>query len=161
MNETSANHQLTASPEDEKWMAQALALAAQGAAAGEVPVGAILVRDGAVLAQGFNQPISAHDPTAHAEIVALRAAAQAVGNYRLPESTLYVTLEPCTMCLGALMHARVSRLVFAAREPRAGAVCSQFQLCEHPAYNHRIAWQEGVLAPQSSELLTRFFRARR
>lgn len=147
--------------DDEKWMSRALALAEQGSAQGEVPVGAILVRDGLLLAQGFNQPISTHDPTAHAEIVALRAAASAVGNYRLPNSTLYVTLEPCTMCIGALMHARVSRLVFAAREPRAGAVCSQFQLCEHPAYNHRISWQEGVLAQQSSLLLTRFFQARR
>jgi tRNA(adenine34) deaminase len=147
--------------DDEHWMQKALALAAQAAAAGEVPVGSILVREGQVLGEGYNQPISARDPTAHAEIVALRAGARAVGNYRLPGSTLYVTLEPCTMCLGAMMHARVERLVFAAREPRAGAVCSQFQLCDHPAYNHRISWQEGVLAPQSSELLTGFFQARR
>lgn len=147
--------------DDERWMIQALALAEQAAAAGEVPVGAILVRDGELLAEGFNQPISSCDPTAHAEIVALRNAARAVGNYRLPDTTLYVTLEPCTMCLGALMHARVSRLVFAAREPRAGAVCSQFQLCDHPAYNHRLVWQEGPMAQQSSRLLTSFFQARR
>jgi tRNA(adenine34) deaminase len=150
-----------ATAEDEKWMAQALVLAEQGRARGEVPVGSILVREGIALAEGFNQPISMNDPTAHAEIVALRAAASVVGNYRLPNTTLYVTLEPCTMCIGALMHARVSRLVFAAREPRAGAVCSQLQLCDHAAYNHRIVWQEGVLAEQSAELLTGFFKARR
>lgn len=161
MTETPETYVAIPSVDDEKWMARALVLAEEGSARGEVPVGSILVREGLVLAEGFNQPISTNDPTAHAEIVTLRAAATAVGNYRLPNTTLYVTLEPCTMCLGALMHARVSRLVFAAREPRAGAVCSQFQLCDHAAYNHRIVWQEGVLAEQSAELLTTFFRARR
>ena len=151
----------SADPADLHWMQQALTLAQQAAARGEVPVGAVLVRDGAVLGEGFNQPISSHDPTAHAEIVALRAAALAERNYRLPGTTLYVTLEPCTMCVGALIHARVARLVFAAREPRAGAVCSQHQLCEHPAYNHRLAWSEGVLAEASSAMLTSFFRQRR
>lgn len=151
----------SADPADLHWMQQALTLAQQAAERGEVPVGAVLVRDGAVLGEGFNQPISSHDPTAHAEIVALRAAALAERNYRLPGTTLYVTLEPCTMCVGALIHARVARLVFAAREPRAGAVCSQHQLCEHPAYNHRLAWSEGVLAEASSAMLTAFFRARR
>jgi len=142
-------------------MRRALTLAEQAAVAGEVPVGAVLVRDGQAIGEGFNQPICSHDPTAHAEIVALRAAAKVAGNYRLPDSTLYVTLEPCTMCIGALIHARVARLVFAAREPRAGAVVSTLQLCEHPSYNHRMDWQEGVLAEPSSALLTAFFKARR
>jgi tRNA(adenine34) deaminase len=146
---------------DTRWMRRALDLAGQAAAVGEVPVGAVLVRDGAVIGEGFNQPISSHDPTAHAEIVALRAAAKAVGNYRLPDTTLYVTLEPCTMCIGALIHARVGRLVFAAREPRAGAVVSTLQLCGHPGYNHNLAWSEGVLAEEGSALLTAFFKARR
>lgn len=151
----------THSPEDERWMRRALSLAEQAAAAGEVPVGAILVREGQMIGEGFNQPISAQDPTAHAEVVALRAAAQSLGNYRLPNTTLYVTLEPCTMCIGAMMHARVAHVVFATREPRAGAVCSQFQLCDHAAYNHCITWQEGVLALDSAAMLTSFFRARR
>lgn len=146
---------------DNKWMLRALVLAGQASSIGEVPVGAVLVRGEELLGEGFNQPISSHDPTAHAEIVALRAAAAHVGNYRLPDSTLYVTLEPCTMCIGALIHARVGRLVFAAREPRAGAVCSQFNLVEHPGYNHKLVWNEGVLAQASSDLLTDFFRARR
>ncbi len=147
--------------QDEFWMQRALALASQAAAHGEVPVGAVLVRDGNVLGEGFNQPIRSHDPTAHAEIVAVRNAAASASNYRLPDSTLYVTLEPCTMCIGALIHARVGRLVFAAREPRAGAVCSQLHLCEYTSYNHSIAWREGVLAAESSALLTAFFKARR
>ena len=146
---------------DARWMQRALVLAEQAAQQGEVPVGAVLVRDGSLIGEGFNQPISAHDPTAHAEIVALRAAATAVGNYRLPGTTLYVTLEPCTMCVGALIHARVATLVFAAREPRAGAVCSQHRLCDHPGYNHKVMWREGVLADASSALLTGFFRLRR
>lgn len=154
-------YEVTQDEIDRHWMQQALGLAQQAAQRGEVPVGAVLVRDGVLLAEGCNQPISANDPTAHAEIVALRAAARAVGNYRLPDTTLYVTLEPCTMCVGAMIHARVARLVFAAREPRAGAVCSQHQLCEHPAYNHKLAWSEGVLADSSSALLTAFFKARR
>jgi tRNA(adenine34) deaminase len=146
---------------DEQWMQRALALAGHAAARGEVPVGAVLVHAGHIVGEGFNQPISSHDPTAHAEIVALRNAAVHVSNYRLPDTTLYVTLEPCTMCIGAMMHARVGRLVFAAREPRAGAVCSQLQLCEHQSYNHKIQWSEGVLAAESSALLTAFFKARR
>jgi tRNA(adenine34) deaminase len=146
---------------DLQWMQHALLLARKAAAEGEVPVGAVLVHNGIQLGEGFNQPIGSRDPTAHAEIVALRAAASQVGNYRLPDTTLYVTLEPCTMCIGALVHARVARLVFAAREPRAGAVCSQHQLCEHPSYNHKLAWEEGLLASESSAMLTEFFRARR
>jgi tRNA(adenine34) deaminase len=158
MNELPQNANTDA---DLHWMQRAIALAALAAERGEVPVGAVLVRHGELIGEGFNQPISAHDPTAHAEIVALRAAAAATSNYRLPETTLYVSLEPCTMCIGAMIHARVGRLVFATREPRAGAVCSQHQLCDHPSYNHKLAWSEGVMATESSALLTAFFKARR
>ena len=142
-------------------MQHALDLAALAADKEEVPVGAVVVRDGELLGEGFNQVISAADPSAHAEILALRAAAAKVGNYRLPGATLYVTLEPCTMCAGALVHARVAELVFAAREPRAGVVCSTCHLLDEPWYNHKVNWQEGVLATESAELLRRFFRARR
>ena len=142
-------------------MRWALGLAARAAAAGEVPVGAVLVADGQVLGEGWNRPIGACDPTAHAEIDALRAAARRRGNYRLVDTTLYVTLEPCTMCVGALIHARVARLVFGAREPRAGAVASQFRLLDTGCFNHRVVWHEGVLAAECSALLVEFFRARR
>lgn len=147
---------------DEHWMRQALALAQQGAAAGEVPVGAVLVRNDEVLGQGWNQPITSKDPTAHAEIVALRSAAQAENNYRLPDTTLYVTLEPCTMCVGAMIHARVSRLVFGTTEPRSGAICSHFRLLDAEGiYNHRVAWEQGVLAAECGAVLTSFFQNRR
>lgn len=146
---------------DEHWMRLALAQAQLAAQAGEVPVGAVLVKDELLLAAGYNRPIAARDPTAHAEIEVLRAAAQAVGNYRLSGSTLYVTIEPCTMCAGAMIHARVARLVFGAAEPRAGAVCSHFRLLDSDVYNHRIVWQGGVLADASSALMTGFFRERR
>jgi tRNA(adenine34) deaminase len=147
--------------EHEFWMRQALSLASEAAARDEVPVGAVVVRDGELLGKGFNQVISAADPTAHAEIVALRAAAAGQGNYRLPGAVLYVTLEPCTMCAGALVHARIQQLIFGAREPRAGAVCSNGALLDCAHYNHRVAWQEGVLADESRALLQDFFRARR
>lgn len=143
------------------WMQQALALADRAAEAGEVPVGALVIRDKQLLGQGWNRVISSADPTAHAEIVALREAAEAEGNYRLPGATLYVTLEPCSMCAGALVHARIALLVFAAREPRAGVVCSQCALLDSPWYNHRVRWEEGVLAEASSARLQAFFRARR
>ena len=139
----------------------ALELADLAAQREEVPVGAVVVRDGELLGEGFNQVITAADPSAHAEIVALRDAAARVGNYRLPGAILYVTLEPCTMCAGALVHARIAELVFAAREPRAGVVCSTCQLLDEPWYNHKVSWQEGVLATDSAELLQAFFRARR
>jgi len=139
----------------------ALELADLAAQREEVPVGAVVVRDGELLGEGFNQVITAADPSAHAEIVALRDAAARVGNYRLPGAILYVTLEPCTMCAGALVHARIAELVFAAREPRAGVVCSTCQLLDEPWYNHKVSWQEGVLATQSAALLQAFFRARR
>lgn len=146
---------------DEYWMQEALELARQAEQLGEVPVGALVVREGERLGAGFNQPLSSHDPTAHAEIMALRAAAANMQNYRLPGTTLYVTIEPCTMCLGAMIHARVGRLVFGAREPRAGAVCSHFRLLESEVYNHRMEWTGGVLAEDSAALLQTFFRRRR
>jgi tRNA(adenine34) deaminase len=147
---------------DEHWMRQALALAQQGGAAGEVPVGAVLVQGDAVIGQGWNQPISSKDPTAHAEIVALRQAALARNNYRLPDTTLYVTLEPCTMCIGAMIHARVGRLVFGTTEPRSGAVCSHFRLLDtEGVYNHHVAWEQGVLAEECGVMLTAFFQTRR
>ena len=142
-------------------MRRALELADLAAQREEVPVGAVVVRDGELLGEGFNQVITAADPSAHAEIVALRDAAARVGNYRLPGAILYVTLEPCTMCAGALVHARIAELVFAAREPRAGVVCSTCQLIDEPWYNHKVSWQEGVLATESAALLQAFFRARR
>jgi tRNA(adenine34) deaminase len=143
------------------YMRRAIDLARRASATGEVPVGAVVVRDDAVLGEGTNHPIGAHDPTAHAEIVALRAAAAAVGNYRLPGATLYSTIEPCTMCAGALVHARIGKLVYGAREPRAGAVVSTATLLGNASLNHRVAVVEGVLEAECAELLTEFFRARR
>jgi tRNA(adenine34) deaminase len=146
---------------DDAWMRHALALASRTEAAGEVPVGAVLVHDGQLLAEGWNCPIGTSDPTAHAEIVALRRAAAAAGNYRLTGATLYVTLEPCAMCSGALMHARVARVVYAATDPRAGAAGSVFDVLVSERLNHRIAVRGGVLADEAREQLQRFFRARR
>jgi len=145
----------------ERWMSRALVLADRAAAAGEVPVGAVVVRGETLLGEGWNQVISACDPSGHAEIVALRDASARVGNYRLPGTTLYVTIEPCTMCAGAMVHARVERLVFGAREPRAGVVCSTCALLDEPRFNHRVFWQEGVLAEESGNRLLAFFQARR
>lgn len=142
-------------------MSQALDCARLAAAEGEVPVGAIVVRDGEVLAQAGNRPIAGIDPTAHAEINALRAASLNVGNYRLPGSTLYVTLEPCMMCVGAIVHARVETLVFAAREPKAGAVVSAATLLASPFLNHRVDVIEGPCAEEAAELMSNFFAARR
>lgn len=150
------------SVEDVKWMQQAIELAKQGADRGEVPVGAILVHDNQIIGQGFNQPISSHDATAHAEIVALRDACTRLENYRLPlQTTLYVTLEPCTMCIGALIHARVNKLVYAASEPRAGMVGSQMDLSLQPFYNHSIQAYKGLCSEHSSQILKTFFRERR
>jgi tRNA(adenine34) deaminase len=142
-------------------MRYALTLASRAAAHGEVPVGAVLVRDGEILGEGWNRPISDHDPSAHAEMVALRAAAQKAGNYRLPGTTLYVTLEPCVMCAGAIVHARVSRLVFGARDPRAGAVDSVYDVIAQPRLNHVVQWNGGVLEAECGDLLRTFFRERR
>ena len=142
-------------------MQHALALARCAEADGEVPVGAVVVREGAVLGEGWNKPISASDPTAHAEIVALRAAARAVGNYRLPGSTLYVTLEPCLMCTGAMVHARVERLVFGAFDAKRGAAGSQFDVFSLPGLNHTVMSQGGVLETECARVLQEFFRRRR
>ena len=148
-------------PLDDGFMRRALELARQAEAAGEVPVGAVIVRDGVIVAEGWNRPIGACDPTAHAEIVALRAAAQALASYRLTDTTLYVTLEPCAMCASAMVHARVKRLVFAASDPRAGAAGSVFNIVQHPALNHRLECTGGVLAEECGSLLRNFFLARR
>ena len=146
---------------DEAWMRRALELARLAETQGEVPVGAVVVRHGELLAKGHNQPITACDPTAHAEVVALRAAALASGNYRLPDADLYVTLEPCAMCVGAMVHARIRRVIFAAADPKSGAVGGALDLCESPGFNHRIVYQGGLLATDSAELLRDFFRSRR
>ena len=150
-------------PSAEDWMQLALAQAEHGRQQGEVPVGAVLVHEGQVIGAGYNQPISAHDPSAHAEIVALRQACQQLNNYRLPpDTTLYVTLEPCTMCVGALIHARVDQVIFAAYEPRAGSLVSARQLLDgQQFYNHFFRFGGGVLEAQSRALLQQFFRQRR
>lgn len=142
-------------------MRHALALARRAAAAGEVPVGAVLVKDGAIVAEGWNHPITAHDPTAHAEIGALRAGAAALGNYRLVGTTLYVTLEPCIMCAGAIIHARVKRLVFGAPDPKTGAAGSVFDVFASGKVNHLVRVEGGVLAGECGQLLTEFFQQRR
>ena len=143
------------------WMSRALELAREAESKGEVPVGAVLVRDGQIIGEGYNQPISGNDPTAHAEIVAIRQAAESCGNYRLPGSTLYVTIEPCTMCVGALIHARVEKLVFGAREPRAGGVVSQARLLEAGHFNHTVLVEEGVCGEECGTLMQNFFQQQR
>ncbi len=145
---------------DEDFMREALALAAQAGARGEVPVGALVVRDGVVIGRGGNQPIGAHDPTAHAEVMALRDAAKNAGNYRLTGSTLYVTLEPCAMCAGAIMHARVERVVFGAKDPKTGACGSVVDLFS-TALNHHATVTGGVLAEECGGRLSAFFSERR
>ena len=146
---------------DVEWMQRALALADGAAAAGEVPVGAVIVRDGEEIGAGCNAPIGSNDPTAHAEIVALRAAAGAAANYRLPGSTLYATMEPCPMCAGAIVHARIARVVYAARDPRWGAVESVFEILGSRHLNHHVDCQGGVLAEESERRLKEFFEDRR
>lgn len=147
--------------QDTAWMRLAIEQAHQAESLGEVPVGAVLVIEGALIAAAFNAPISGCDPSAHAEIAVLRKAAELRKNYRLPFSTLYVTIEPCTMCMGAMIHSRVQCVVFGAREPRAGAVVSQLQLAGQPFYNHQIEVTEGVLADECGALVSTFFRAKR
>lgn len=142
-------------------MRAALELAAQAAAAGEVPVGAVVVKDGEIIGRGFNHPISAHDPTAHAEIVALRDAGARLGNYRLTGCDLYVTLEPCVMCAGAIIHARIARLVYGANDPKTGACGSVADPFAEPRLNHHTTVMGGVLASEAGALLQRFFNARR
>lgn len=148
-------------PTGVKYMQLALEQARLAWAEGEVPVGAVVVKDGEVIAAGYNQPIGRHDPTAHAEIVALRAAAEKLGNYRLPGCELYVTLEPCIMCSGAMMHARLARVVYAARDPKTGACGSVVDLFEEERLNHHAEVLGGVMAEESSSLLKAFFAERR
>jgi len=146
---------------DWRFMRLALDLGRKAEAAGEVPVGAVVAYGGSVIGEGWNRPVSSSDPTAHAEIQALRQAALRIQNYRLPGTTLYVTLEPCVMCAGAMVLARIDRVVFAARDLRFGAVRSKFHLADSELLNHRIRVEEGLLAAESAELLTEFFRQRR
>ncbi|MDH0895413.1 MULTISPECIES: tRNA adenosine(34) deaminase TadA [unclassified Pseudomonas] len=147
--------------QDERFMREALELARQGAALGEVPVGAVLVQDGEVVGRGYNCPIGTHDPSAHAEMVAIRMAALAAQNYRLPGSTLYVTLEPCSMCAGLIVHSRIARVVYGTTEPKAGVAVSRGQFFEQTFLNHRVLIEGGLLAEECSEMLSAFFKARR
>ena len=146
---------------DSKYMARALELAREAERAGEVPVGAVIVKDDAIVGEGWNRPISTSDPTAHAEIVAMRAAAQKLDTYRLLDTTLYVTLEPCPMCAGAMVHARVKRLVYAATDPRAGAAGTIFNIVQHPSLNHRVECEAGLMGEECATLLRTFFQGRR
>ena len=146
---------------DEDWMTEALALAAAAGDRGEVPVGAVVVKAGAIVGRGGNAPISASDPTAHAEIAALRDAARALGNYRLPGCDLYVTIEPCAMCAGAILHARIARVVYGAPDPKTGACGSVIDLFAEPRLNHHASVTAGVRASECAALLTRFFDERR
>lgn len=146
---------------DKYWMRQALLLAKQAEQHGEVPVGAVIVLDDELIGAGWNQPIGQNDPTAHAEIVALRAACLHRQNYRLPGATMYVTLEPCVMCAGAIVHARIERVIFAAKEPKTGAAGSCFDLFNTPQLNHRVTCEQGLLAEESGEMLRAFFRSKR
>ena len=146
---------------DETFLREAIAEAQQAEQSGEVPVGAIIVRDGEIIARGRNRVITDSDPTAHAEIIALRAAGIALGNYRLEGCDLYATLEPCAMCAGAILHARIRRLIYAAPDPKAGACGSVLSVLNHPSLNHRVEVVQGLLAEECGTLLTAFFRARR
>ncbi|WP_374693710.1 tRNA adenosine(34) deaminase TadA [Microbulbifer sp. TB1203] len=150
-----------ATPRDYGFMQRAIELARIAGERGEVPVGAVAVLNGQIVGEGSNRPIGNCDPSAHAEIIALRQAAEHLQNYRLPEATLYVTIEPCTMCFGAMVHARVGRLVYGAAEPRAGAVESRLRLSEEDFFNHRIAVEGGVMAEETGNLVKEFFRGRR
>lgn len=146
---------------DQHWMQRALELAREAESAGEVPVGAVLVRNGELISQAWNRPIATGDPTSHAEILALRAAAARLGNYRLPGCDLYVTLEPCAMCAGAIIHARLKRVIYAADDPKAGAAGSVFNILGSSELNHYVEVERGFMAADSAEILQSFFRARR
>jgi tRNA(adenine34) deaminase len=147
--------------EDAAWMERALELAGLAAEAGEVPVGALVIKDGEIIGQGHNRNLLDNDPTAHAEIVALRQAAARLGNHRLTGCTMVATIEPCSMCAGALIHARIARLVYGAADPKAGAAGSTLQVINHPSLNHRMEVTAGVLAEKCSEILQKFFRQKR
>jgi tRNA(adenine34) deaminase len=146
---------------DEHWMRHALELAHKAETAGEVPVGAVIVLDGELIAEGWNRPISSSDPTAHAEIMALRAAGQKLGNYRIPGAELYVTLEPCPMCVGAMLHARIKRVIYAATDPKTGALGGTYDLLNSVSHNHSFEVTQGVMEEQSRVILQNFFRVRR
>jgi len=146
---------------DEEFMSAALVLAREARERGEVPVGAVIVIDGEIMGRGFNQPVSRNDPTAHAEIVALREAGRQMGNYRLPGSTMYVTIEPCQMCVGAMVHARVGRVVYGTPEPKAGAIESAMRAHEHPSLNHRLEVTGRVLEEECRDVIQGFFKERR
>ena len=154
-------HSLDQAREDHRWMAEALGLAEEAEKAGDVPVGALIVRDGVVLGRGYNRREAACDPTAHAEIVALRNAAKNIGNHRLVDTHLYVTLEPCTMCAGALIHARVSSLIYGATEPKAGAVVSSATVLKNESLNHQVEVIDSICRDECSQLLTGFFSKKR
>ena len=146
---------------DESWMRHAIRLAQRAEDYGEVPIGAIIVKDEVCIAEGWNRPIASHDASAHAEMIAIREAGRVLRNYRLVDTTMYVSLEPCVMCMGAIIHARVRRLVFGAADEKRGAVCHVLNLAEAPFLNHRVEWRGGVMAADCSALLKDFFRARR
>lgn len=146
---------------DERWMQLALAQAVVARDAGEVPVGAVVIKDDEIIGEGWNQPLCSKDPTAHAEIVALRDAANRLGNYRLTGASLYVTIEPCTMCVGAMLHARITRMVFGALEPKAGAIQSHLGLLDQDHFNHRIEYRGGVFAEECAAMMWAFFQSRR
>lgn len=147
--------------QDEYFIQKALLLAKKAESAGEVPVGAVIVCENKIIAEGWNQPIQSHDPSAHAEMVAIRKAAQYLENYRLKNTTLYVTLEPCAMCVGVIIHARIDRLVFGADDPKTGAVKSVFQLLDAAQHNHVARWNGGVCADACTQLLKNFFQQKR
>jgi tRNA(adenine34) deaminase len=147
--------------EDERWMRAALDQAGEGQQRGEVPVGAVIVSDGAIVGEGFNQPIGSSDATAHAEVVAIRDAGRRLGNYRLSGATMYVTIEPCQMCVGAMIHARIARVVYGTPEPKAGAIESAMRAHEHPALNHRLTATGGVLEAECRAVMQEFFKSRR
>lgn len=149
------------SDEDYHYMQRCFQLAEKAASLGEVPIGAVIVLDNKIIGEGFNQPIGLHDPTAHAEIQAIRAASSSVGNYRLPETSLYVNIEPCSMCAGAIIHARIKRLIFGAQESKAGAVISKSNLLDSEYINHRVIYSSGCMSEESSQLMKQFFRSRR
>lgn len=147
--------------DDDGWMREAITLAKEAALNGEVPVGAIVVVDDKIIGRGFNQPISTCDPTAHAEIIALRDAAKRIGNYRLVDASLYVTLEPCTMCAGAMIHSRIKRLIYGASEPKSGVIHSQNNLFDAPYFNRKIDVSAGVCGDECSQIISAFFANRR
>ncbi len=151
----------TAEPLHEKWMRHALKLAQRSRDEGEVPVGAVLVKNNEIIAEGWNQPINTHDTTAHAEIIAIRNAGKALNNYRLPDTTLYVTLEPCTMCAGAIIHARIDTLIFGATDPKTGTAGSAAELFSADYHNHQVKIKGGILQQECGRILTDFFRERR